>query len=84
MLEAEGPRGKKMLKGIKLSDFYYDPSESATIFGFCAYVFIDDSLRYSQMKDKEKASQNGVALTLDTLVEDSFTHEMSIRWAISH
>ena len=83
LLEAEGPRGKKMLKGIKLSDLS-NHHEDATIFGLCTYVFIDVSLRNSQMKDKEKASQNGVALTLDTLVEDNFTHEMSIRWAISH
>ena len=82
LLEAEGPRGKTMLQGIKLSDLW--SYEDATIFGLCAYVFIDNSLRLCQMKDKEKASQNGVALTLDTLVEDNFTHEMSIRWAISH
>ena len=84
LLESEGPRSKKMLEGTKLSDFYSDPHEDATIFGLCTYVFIDVSLPNSQMKDKEKASQNGVALTLDTLVEDNFTHEMSIRWAISH
>ena len=82
LLEAEGPRGKTMLQGIKLSDLW--SYEDATIFGLCAWVFIYVSLRCSQMKDKEKASQNGVALTLDTLVEDNFTHEMSIRWAISH
>ena len=32
-----------------------------------------------QKKDAEKAAQEGVPLKLDTLVEDRFTHEASVR-----
>ena len=31
------------------------------------------------MKDQEKAAMEGTPLTLDTIVEDGFTHEMSVK-----
>ena len=41
-------------------------------------VFIK-SLQMCQKKDAEKAAQEGLPLKLDTLVEDRFTHEASVR-----
>ena len=45
------------------------------------FACIDDfsSLKICQMKDKERAALEGVPLGLGTLVEDGFTHEMSVR-----
>ena len=37
------------------------------------------SLKICQMKDKEKAALEGTPLTLETIVEDGFTHEKSVR-----
>ena len=37
------------------------------------------SLQMCQKKDAEKAAQEGLPLKLDTLVEDRFTHEASVR-----
>ena len=37
------------------------------------------SLKICKMKDKEKAALEGTPLTLETIVDDGFTHEKSVR-----
>ena len=44
----------------------------------CSQKIFSESLRICQMKDEEKAAQEGVPLTLDTQVESGFTHGDSI------
>ena len=39
---------------------------------------LTNSLKICQMRDKDKAALEGIPLTLETLVEDGFTHEMSV------
>ena len=65
---------KAMLEGDDTARDKFDRAELDT-----DGMLFFSSLKICQMKDKERAALEGVPLTLETLVEDGFTHEMSVR-----
>ena len=69
----------------QLKDLFEDPDlREGNIIGediddHGSNIVLIDSLKICQMKDKDKAALEGTPLTLDTLVEDGFTHKRSVK-----